>query len=510
MEEERYTLLDNRPSQKPWGLHFRSSRGFILLTVVVSIFTDDVLYGIIVPVLPNTIGKQFNLSHDEVQAWISIFLAVFGATGLVTARYITDRTGSRSTVFTSGLIGITAATFLLYIGSSLAMLTIARALQGMATAIVHTVGIALVVDKSPPEKLGRTLGIVGAGMTAAVIVGPLLGGAIYRFAGYQAVFYVSFALLIVDLVLRFMMIENPPAIEGNASNNTNSSRDELVTSPMGQGNGGYGTIQSDASHRHSGHLNGEFPVNDQSSPQHQLVKPASFEGRDTRWYIPSGVYLLGSPRVVTCLFLAVLNAAMLTCFDSTLPIFTRDLFGWDALFQGLIFLTIAIPSLFAPVTGHLTDKVGVRLPILTGFILATAAFILLSFIDGHADTLHQGLLVGFLVLVGIGLTLIHPATMAEINHAVREEAEAHPERFGKGATGQANALRNCAFSAGITFGPLVAGFVKESFGWATMTRAFAVAGAVACVSTVLWAGGWILKSKEEEEGGGGWSEDEQG
>lgn len=89
--------------------------------------------------------------------------------------------------------------------------------------------------------------------------------------------------------------------------------------------------------------------------------------------------------------------------------------------------------------------------------------------------------------------------MAEINHAVRVELQARPERFGNGATGQANALRNCAFSAGITFGPLVAGLVKEQFGWAVMARAFAVAGAVACVCTVLWAGGWLLETKHEEE-----------
>lgn len=89
--------------------------------------------------------------------------------------------------------------------------------------------------------------------------------------------------------------------------------------------------------------------------------------------------------------------------------------------------------------------------------------------------------------------------MAEINHAVRAEVQAHPERFGKGATGQANALRNCAFSAGITFGPLVAGLVKEQFGWAAMTRAFAIAGAVACVCTVLWAGGWLFENKQKEE-----------
>ncbi|PSR76293.1 major facilitator superfamily domain-containing protein [Coniella lustricola] len=543
--EDRGSFTKDDAGKRPWALDFRASRRFITFTVVVSIFTDDVLYGIvnpgssthegniqIVPVLPNTIGKEFGLSHDEVQTWISIFLAVFGATGLFTARnlrtlflgkvvagYITDRTGSRSAVFTSGLVGITAATVLLYLGSSLAMLTVARALQGMATAIVHTVGIALVVDKSPPEQLGRALGIVGAGMTAAVIVGPLLGGAIYRYAGYQAVFYVSFVLLLVDLVLRFMMIENPPheCLEQQQQQQQNSGVENNRVSHHGIGSetasnhqrpsqsSGYGTIlpgiADDPSHDLE-EANGHFPINDQLPEEQQRLLGKSTEPEDgsAKRSIPSGVYLLGSPRILTCLFLAVLNAAMLTCFDSTLPILTRDLFGWDSLFQGLIFLTIAVPSLFAPVTGHLTDKVGVRTPILTGFLLVTAGFILLSFLDGSANQLlSQALLTVFLIIVGIGLTLIHPATMAEINHAVRAEVHAHPERFAKGATGQANALRNCAFSAGITFGPLVAGLVKEEFGWPVMTRAFAVAGAVACICTVLWAGGWLFESKHTGE-----------
>lgn len=250
------------------------------------------------------------------------------------AGYITDRTGSRSTVFTSGLVGITAATVLLYLGSSLAMLTVARALQGMATAIVHTVGIALVVDKSPPEQLGRALGIVGAGMTAAVIVGPLLGGAIYRYAGYQAVFYVSFALLLVDLLLRFMMVENPPqqVLDHNHQPQQQFGSETNGVCPNGNEtasmhrrlsqSGGYGTILpvfADDSGLENGEAIGHFPSNDQQSLEEQqrlLSKPVEPEHGSARRYVPSGFYLLGSPRVLTCLFLAVLNAAMLTCFDS--------------------------------------------------------------------------------------------------------------------------------------------------------------------------------------------------
>ena len=130
-----------------------------------------------------------------------------------------------------------------------------------------------------------------------------------------------------------------------------------------------------------------------------------------------------------------------------------------------------------------------------GFVLAAPLYALLSLVR-IATTEQEALLCVLLVLIGICLTLIHPATMAEVNHAVKAECQAHPSRYAKGgATGQANAIRNCAFSTGITLGPLYAGFVKERFGWTAMVSSIGVASLLTAPLVLLWAGGWLLAPK---------------
>lgn len=68
----------------------------------------------------------------------------------------------------------------------------------MATAVVNSLGISLIVDKAPVDQLGSALGIIGTSIATAVVVGPIIGGFLYRCAGYHAVFALSYALLAIN------------------------------------------------------------------------------------------------------------------------------------------------------------------------------------------------------------------------------------------------------------------------------------------------------------------------
>ncbi|KAL8725175.1 MAG: hypothetical protein Q9181_006519, partial [Wetmoreana brouardii] len=149
------------------------------------------------------------------QKWVSILLAVFGATQVVSTfvfGFLADRSQSRQPIFLGGLLALAAATTMLYIGDSLVLLVLGRAAQGMATAVVHAVGIPLIVDKSPADQLGSALGVIGTSIATAVVVGPIIGGFLYRHAGYHAVFALSYALLAIDVILRIFLIEDRPPV----------------------------------------------------------------------------------------------------------------------------------------------------------------------------------------------------------------------------------------------------------------------------------------------------------
>ena len=57
----------------------RSSDGFITFVVGMAVFTDMLLYGLIVPMLPYALSDRVGIAQDDVQRWNSILLGSFGA-----------------------------------------------------------------------------------------------------------------------------------------------------------------------------------------------------------------------------------------------------------------------------------------------------------------------------------------------------------------------------------------------------------------------------------------------
>ena len=150
-------------NSKPIGLRWRSSTFFIVSTVGIGLFTDLFLYGLIVPILPFILRDRVQLQPDQIQSHVSALLAAYaGASVLFSlpAGIIADRLPTRQLPFLTGLTALLLATLLLFLGQNVAVLVVARVLQGISAAVVWTVGLALVLDTVGPDNLGKTVGSV--------------------------------------------------------------------------------------------------------------------------------------------------------------------------------------------------------------------------------------------------------------------------------------------------------------------------------------------------------------
>lgn len=153
---------------KPIGLKWRSSTLFIVSTVGIGLFTDLFLYGLVVPILPFILQDRVNLPHNQIQSHVSGLLAAYaGASVLFSlpAGILADRLPTRQLPFLVGLTALLLATLLLFLGQTVAVLTVARVLQGISAAVVWTIGLALVLDTVGPENLGKTIGSVRLPLT---------------------------------------------------------------------------------------------------------------------------------------------------------------------------------------------------------------------------------------------------------------------------------------------------------------------------------------------------------
>ena len=149
---------------RPWGLPWRSHTVFILSSVFIGLFSDIFLYCLFVPVLPYLLEDRAGLDPDKVQVHVSGMLAAYAGASVCFspfAGWIADRTQSRQTPFLCGLTALAAGTVLLYLAPDERFMIAARALMGVSSAVVWSVGLALCMDTVGQDDLGKTLGTVG-------------------------------------------------------------------------------------------------------------------------------------------------------------------------------------------------------------------------------------------------------------------------------------------------------------------------------------------------------------
>ncbi|SMQ49486.1 unnamed protein product [Zymoseptoria tritici ST99CH_3D1] len=485
--------LFGTPTQPPLFLAFRSSRTFIILTVASAVFTDIFAYGIVVPVFPFALTTRASIPESEVQRWISIFLAVYGAALLVASPifgYLADRNDSRQVPFLGGLLALGASTAMLCVGNSIAIFAAGRVLQGISAAVVWCTGLALLVDAVGPEEIGVAMGYVGLSMSLAVMLAPLLAGVVFETAGYYAVYAMCFGLIGVDIVMRIVMIE--------PRNARRWLKTEDIAVPESSDAEKADDKPPTVEQKHPSTASDSPTPDTQTPPETSPPSTPPSKIRLFLHHLPPIVTLLSSRRILAILWACTMASSLMTSFDAILPLFVRDTFSWSSLGAGLIFLPIVIASLLGPWIGGLADRYGPRWLATSGFILATPFLVLLRLVD-HNSLSQKVMLCAFLVVIGLGLNLALVPLMAEITYAVQAKAaRAEVGAFGRnGAYAQAYGLFNMAWAAGSMIGPLLAGLIVEAHGWSLATLILGIVSLVTAVPTGVWTGGSWFKERRK-------------
>jgi len=462
----------------PYLLGIRSSKIFILATICTAVFTDIFLYGIVVPVIPFALSVRAGVATQDVQHWVSVLLAVYGA-GLLVASpvfgWYADRSSSRRWPLLLGLFALTGSTVMLCLARSIAVFVAGRLLQGIAAAVVWTVGTALLVDTVGQRDVGQLLGYVGVSMSLGILLAPLLGGLVYRNAGYFAVFYMAFGLLFLDILLRLALIEKKIAVQWAVP--------KVQTTVQGKSrNGATGVVEPLALPAHPLETTGDRGYVERTT----MEQPAA-----TKY--PPIITLLASRRLLVALWGCLVQAALVTAFDGVLPIFVKETFDWDSDGAGLVFLAVMIPNFIAPFVGALSDRYGPRWLTVFGFVCMLPFWILLRFVT-HNTLQQKVLLCALLALIGLCLATVMPPLMAEVTYIVEAKEKKSPGRFGVGgALGSAYGLYVTAFAAGTLIGPIWAGFVKTHAGWGTMSWTLGLFSIAGAIPSLIWTGGLITR-----------------
>jgi MFS family permease len=438
-----------------------------------SAFTDLFLYGLIVPVLPFMLKDRVNMPDSQIQSTISNLLAIYAAASVAAspiAGILADKfSNSRQLPFVLGLLMLVCATVLLAVGQSVAVLAVARFLQGASGGVVWTIGLAIIIETVGQENLGKTMGTIFSLISVAGLFSPICGGALYAKTGYKGVFGVGIGLIAIDFFLRVLMVEKKVAAiytESHAlSGSEEESSEDTEQTPL-------------------------LPDTWTAHNRYKLSKPTS---RITR-ALPI-LLLFRDPGLLTAIWIAFMQAFLLGAFDATLPLVASQQFGFNSLKAGLLFLPLGgADFLLGPVFGWCVDRYGTRLFSVVGFSVLVPTLVLLrlpvdtSITEPLDSARHIALYTGLLAANGVGLAIINSPSIVEAGNIVEKYWQANKDVFEEAPYAQLYSINSMAFSGGLSLGPLLAGHLRERIGYGNMNAVIAGICAMTAVVTGIFMG----------------------
>ena len=172
----------------------------IALTALLGLLTafGPVATDMYVPSMPD-IGRQLAVGTSEVQLTLSAYLIGF-AVGQVFYGPVSDQYG-RKPVLLTALTIFCVASLACALAPSIETLIAARALQALGGSGAIVLARAIVRDLYAGERAGRELSRMGAVMSFAPVIAPLLGGIVQVGFGWRANFLVIVGVGIVTTAI---------------------------------------------------------------------------------------------------------------------------------------------------------------------------------------------------------------------------------------------------------------------------------------------------------------------
>jgi len=192
-----------------------------LLPLYVLGFCSYISFTLLFPVMPQY-ATEFGASVFQVGLVVGIYSYITAVT-MIPFGMLSDRIGRRTPLI-AGLIIYILSPLLYPLVSDVSTLMVVRVVHGLASAAFIPVAHALVVDISPPHRIGEAMGWYTASTQLSFVIGPIAGGFLLNYFGFNATFYACSAVPLLGLLFilpRLHTIPRRPVVE------------EAVTSPWG-------------------------------------------------------------------------------------------------------------------------------------------------------------------------------------------------------------------------------------------------------------------------------------
>ncbi|GAB3671052.1 MFS transporter [Actinocorallia lasiicapitis] len=421
--------------------------GLTLLAVALGVIMVT-LDGTVVAIANPSIGADLDATLSQLQ-WVTngylLALAVF----LITAGKMGDRFGHK-TVFMTGIAGFAVTSLAIGLSQGITMLIVMRVLQGVFGAMLQPSALGLLRAAFPAEKLNMALGIWGAAIASSTAAGPIVGGLLVQHVNWESVFFINVPVGIIAFTIGFFVLKN----QKGEKSGFDVPGILLLSGAMFTIV--YGIIKASAWGWGDAKTLGFFGG--------AIVLFAAFvlwESKAAEPLLPLSLFRSVSISLGTVMMLLVAFGMFGALFFLTF--YMQSVHGLSPVDSGVRLLPMMLSMMVgSPVAAIMITKLGPKIPLVVGPLLAAAAFLGLTRLGlegGFADTLP------WFVLLGLGLSPVFVgATDIIVGNAPVSMA------------GVASGLQNAAMQVGGALGTAVLGALMTAKVGSTLAGNFTEVG----------------------------------
>jgi EmrB/QacA subfamily drug resistance transporter len=366
------------------------------------VFLDGTVVNVALPALQRDLGASLAAQQWVVEAYLLTLSSLLLVGGSL------DDLFDRRMVFAAGVVGFGVTSLVCAIAPTVEVLIAARALQGIAGALLVPSTLALIVATFPQNERGAAIGSWTAWTGIATVIGPLAGGGLIDNFSWRWIF----AINVVPAVLTLWLIARavPKPAEPPRGGHVDFLGGLLCALGLG------GTIFALIEQPRLGWDDPAIAITGVGGVV-CLVLFVMHELRSPDPMLPLSLFRSRNFAVGNLTTLAMYAGLGGMLF--LLGIFVQQVAGYSATEAGATFLPVTALMFFTSRrVGSLADRVGPRLFMGVGPIIAGLGILMLTRVGEDADYVTE--LLPALVVFGIGLTLTVAPLTAAVLAAVDE------------------------------------------------------------------------------------------
>ncbi|GAB2583142.1 MFS transporter [Dyella jejuensis] len=369
--------------------------------------------------------------------WVMDAYTIVIASLLMLAGSMADRFGRRRT-FQLGMVLFSLGSLLCSVASSIEVLIISRALQGIGASMLNPVALSIITNTFiEPKARARAIGVWGAVAGISMAVGPLIGGVLTQTLGWRYVFLINLPISVAAVILTARFVPESKAARARALDPIGQLLVFIALACLMSA-----IIEGPRIGWTSGLAVSLFAATAASVAALLIYEPRLAEPLLDLHFFRS-VPFSSATLIAICAFAAFSGFLFLN------TLYLQQVRGLSAFETGLCTLPMALMAMLCgPFSGHLVGHHGTRPSLLiagTGFLVSA---LMLTNLDGNSA---MSMLLLAYAIFGIGLGTVNPAIA---NTAV--------SGMPKSQAGVAAAIASTSRQIGAALGVAIAGTVVNS------------------------------------------------